>query len=122
MPLLDAIDAIARFESGRQWTIGYSGINLNGFPLTALGFPIWAGVQTKWGITHAAGGLQFEPGTWNRYGEMLQSWNFSQATQKAIGSLCFAHEGFQPWAPYNPKLAAFITANGGPSAFGLIPL
>jgi hypothetical protein len=28
----------------------------------------------------------------------------------AHGALCFAHEGFQPWAPYDPKLAAFITA------------
>lgn len=120
MALLDAIDTIARFESGRQWTIGYSNIDLKGFPLNQYGFPIWSGVQTKWGITHAAGGLQFQPGTWMRYAVILGAWNFSVATQKAVGGLCFATEGFQPWAPYDAKLATYIMANGGPSAFGLV--
>ena len=120
MALLDALDAIARFESGRNWTIGFGGIDLTGRPLDQYGFPIWSGVSTPWGVTHAAGGLQFEPATWHHYAAMIGAWNFSKATQLAVGALCFSREGFQPWAPYDAKLAAFITANGGPSAFGLV--
>jgi hypothetical protein len=120
MALLDAEDAVSRFESGRRPYVGYGGIDLAGRPLNQYGFPIWNGVLTKWGITHAAGLHQWEPGTWMRYGSMIGSWNFSVETQKAIFRVCFSIEGFQPWAPYDNKLAAFIMAHGGPAAFGIV--
>lgn len=120
MALLDALDAIARFESGRLPYVGFSGVDLTGRPLDQYGFPVWSGINTSFGITHAAGLYQFEPATWRGYAMMLGAWNFSVATQKAIAALCFSREGFQPWAPYDKKLSAFIMANGGPSAFGLV--
>jgi hypothetical protein len=120
MALLDALDAIARFESGRQPYIGFGDIDLTGRPLDQYGFPIWSGVGTSLGVTHAAGLYQFEPATWRGYAMLLGAWNFSVATQNAVAALCFTHQGFQPWAPYDSKLAAFIAANGGPSAFGLV--
>jgi hypothetical protein len=55
-----------------------------------------------------------------RYAIILGAWNFSVATQTAVCRLCFATEGFEPWAPYDPKLAALIAANGEPSYFGLL--
>lgn len=120
MLLLDARAAIRRFESGNKYTVGFGNVDLRGTALNQYGFPIWTGVQTKYGITHAAGAYQFEPGTWMEYAAILGAWNFSKDTQDAVAALCFSRRGFQDWAPYDTKLAAFIAANGGVSAFGLV--
>jgi hypothetical protein len=119
MPLFEPRIPIRRCESGDNYTIGFSGISLTPFPLDQWGFPIWPGVWTKWGITHAAGAYQFQPGTWRLYAQPLGIHDFSVTSQDAVAASCFQHQAFQPWAPYDAKLAAFITAKGGPSMFAI---
>lgn len=70
-PLIQALlNAISGGESGgpvsgNNLFLGYGGANLTGSQTNSFGFPIWAGVQTAYGPTHAAGIFQFEPGTFN---------------------------------------------------------
>lgn len=42
---------------------GYGNVDLSGAPTNSTGFPIWSGNAAA--NTHAAGGYQFQPGTWN---------------------------------------------------------
>ncbi|SRR5258707_9536332 len=119
MILLDPLAAIRHFESGDRYTIGYGDVSLKPFPLDQHGFPIWPGVWTKWGLTHAAGAYQDQPSLWHYYAAMLDIRDFSVASQDAVNTMVFRHEGFHPWAPYDARLAAFIVSKGGPRAFAL---
>jgi hypothetical protein len=90
--------------------------------LNAYGFPIWSGVHTPFGLTHAAGAYQFEPSTWMAYVILLGGSiipDFLPATQDAVASLCFTHRMFADWAPYDARLARYISAQGGLAAFAL---
>jgi hypothetical protein len=112
---LDPLDAIARFESSRNPNVGYGGTDLSNAPLDPNGFPIWGGKDNS----HAAGYLQFEPGTWAIYAPRLGITDFSLRSQLAVGAACYASRGFADWQPYNTKLSAFIKASGGAAAFSL---
>lgn len=53
-------------ESGGNYSIGTGGTDLSGAPVDSRGFPLWSGIQTVQGPSHAAGAYQFQPGTWQR--------------------------------------------------------
>jgi len=57
------------------------------------------------GKSRAAGGLQFEPGTWRRYASQLGIHDFSQRSQEMVGIAALLKEGAAPWAPYNQRLS-----------------
>lgn len=119
MSKLDPLPPIRHFESNSSYTIVFGGGSLENFPLDECGFPIWNGILTKWGITHAAGAYQFEPATWHYYAIPLGIKDFSVQSQNAVATVCFKQLAFAPWAPYDSRLAEYITSLGGPKAFAL---
>ena len=67
---------------------------------------------------HTAGGyFQITNSTWRRYASAVQgAGQFASAisapfeTQKAVAKQIFEHEGFGPWANYDPRLASALGA------------
>ena len=117
----DPLAAIGLYESGNDYNIGVGGVDLSNAPISALGFPIWSGT----GNSHAAGKYQCQPGTWNPVAKVLGIWDFSAESQDAVAAYLYNEQGFAPWEPYNPQLAAYITSVGGPAVFyqpGTIPI
>lgn len=58
------LSSLALGESGGDYSIGWGGTNLSGYPVDQYGFPKWSGKIGPDGISHAAGAYQFQPGTW----------------------------------------------------------
>lgn len=103
-----AAGLVAKYESDNRPYLGYGGADLSRAPLDEFGFPQWAGVQAKTGLTHAAGLFQFQPGTWRRYAEPLGIKDFSPESQLKVFNAAYAAEGFNPWRPYNTRLDAAL--------------
>lgn len=118
---LDPLASIGLYESGNDYNIGVGGVDLSGYPVSALGFPVWNGT----GNSHAAGRGQAEPGTWNPAARALGVWDFTPESQDAIMAYLYNTQGFGPWEPYDAPLAAYIASVGGPAAFyqpGALPI
>ena len=106
------------------YVIGTGGADLSKAALNENGFPIWEGHNGS----HAAGAYQFQPGTWAQYAPALGIKDFSPASQDAIFRAAYLDQGYAPWAPYNPRIAAAIkggagnvqVANNGPLPAGLL--
>jgi muramidase (phage lysozyme)/polyisoprenoid-binding protein YceI len=74
------LDVIAGPESGGQYNVLYGGGTFSDLSQ----FPHWQGAQGPAGTTHAAGGFQFEPATWNEAQQATGVPDFSpQSQQKA---------------------------------------
>ncbi len=101
-----AASLVKKYESKGNYNIGVGGTDLSSASRDENGFPIWAGVQTPKGITHAAGAYQFQPGTWATYAKPLGIKDFSPESQDKVFAAAYAKEGFAPWAPYNSNIAA----------------
>lgn len=86
------------------YVIGVGGTDLTNAKLDENGFPIWGGK----GDSHAAGAYQFQPKTWATYAKQLGIHDFSPASQDRVFAAAHAAEGWGPWAPFNPALAAAI--------------
>jgi hypothetical protein len=117
--LIDPRSPIRHYESDSIYTVGYSGANLRNYPRDQYGFPIWPGVWTKWGITHAYGAYQAQPAWWHYYAQLLGISEDTPANQDAMAAEAFRRRAFADWAPFDAKLAAYIVAQGGLSAFAL---
>jgi hypothetical protein len=96
---------LAALQSGENASgnpeLGYGGANLANAPTTANGFPIWSGVATSGGTTHAAGLYQFQPATWNSVANQL--------------GLNFQNPADQNEAAWDLASANYAQANGGAS-------
>lgn len=105
---------VKHYEGGDSYTKGYGGADLSNSPVDQYGFPIWEGNMGPQGISHAAGGYQFEPSTWHTYAKQLGITDFSPASQDKVFQAAYADQGTDPWLPYNTKLrAAYAAALGG---------
>lgn len=107
-----SLSLIKQYESGNNYSVGFGGTDLSSAKLDANGFPIWGGNKGPSGISHAAGAYQFEPATWAQYAKPLGITDFSPASQDKVAAAAFADQGWSPWAPYNPKLAAAAQQSG----------
>lgn len=86
------LHSLAQGESGGSpfaATVGVGGVNLDGAPTDAYGFPQWHG----YGNSHAAGIYQFEPATWdaeaNAYGL-----NFANPADQNAGAWYLAQDTY----------------------------
>ena len=82
-------------------SLGYGGTDLSTAPTNQYGFPLWGGVATSGGPTHAAGLYQFQPGTFDPIAAQL-GLNFQNP----------ADQNAAAWALASHNYAA---ANGGAS-------
>ena len=111
----DPLALIRQYESGGNYNLGWGNTDLSNAQLNEYGFPIWSGKPGPQGNSRAAGAYQFQPDTWRRYAEPLGIKDFSPASQDAVAAAAHKAEGFAPWAPYNPRLAAAIRSGGAAS-------
>lgn len=113
VPLPIAKALIRHYEASNNYNVGYTPpgqtpVDLSSAPLGADGFPQWDGNQGPQGNSRAAGGYQFEPGTWGPIAQKLGITDFSPQSQDAVADVALQKRGFKDWAPFNPKLAAAI--------------
>lgn len=102
--VLDALDAIERFESGGKNIPNYK----FGPGYTAQGhFQI---TNSTWKDIAKSAGIDL--------GVYPNAMSAPYDVQRQAAAALYQQRGFQPWAPHNPGLRGYIAANGGPSAFG----
>lgn len=86
--------SLAQGESGGNYSIGWGGTDLSGYPVDQYGFPKWSGGFADGRPTHAAGAYQFQPGTWSdiasRYGL-----NFQKKSDQDAGAWYLAQERYK---------------------------
>ncbi len=110
----DPASLVRKYESSDNYNVGVGGSDLSKAPLDDSGFPQWAGKMGPQGISHAAGGYQFQPGTWRPAAQRLGIHDFSPASQDAVfNEVSGGGKDLSPWLPYNPKLAAAVKQGGG---------
>lgn len=85
------LDAIAKGEGNAGYDQGFGYRDLSGFPRDKWGFPVWPGVRTRGGMTHAAGPYQFEPGTWLGVA-VMHSLDFRNDADQDAGAWYLAQE------------------------------
>ena len=111
----DTAALVRKYESGGNYNVGYGGADLSNAPLSATGFPQWPGKMGPSGISHAAGGYQFEPGTWNQYAKPLGITDFSPQSQDRVFQADYAQRGLRDWSSDKPLMAAAGGAAASPS-------
>ena len=84
------LDALAEGETdgtpgeGYDWLFGATKNNAPAHRFRDYtDFPVWDGVRGSWGVTHAAGRYQFQPGTYSRMAAKLHLPDFSPECQDA---------------------------------------
>lgn len=75
-------DPVAKREGISPYFILLGGGSFEHLPGDATGFPIWAGLHGSWGVSHAAGRYQFQPGTWASMAARLGLTNFRDPAQQ----------------------------------------
>ena len=111
MQLDPTAQLIATNEAGGRPFVGTGGVDLSMAPLDASGFPIWPGIQTPLGKSHAAGLFQMQPDLWHEFakpGEVFTNVDDQIAVERRVRDA----RGLAPWVPYNPRLAAQLGTKG----------
>jgi muramidase (phage lysozyme) len=75
-------DPVAKREGISPYFILLGGGSFEKMPRNVLGFPIWSGLSGSWGVSHAAGRYQFQPGTWAQQAVKLGLTDFSVPAQQ----------------------------------------
>lgn len=76
-------DPVAKREGISPYFILLGGGSFEHLPRNAIGFPIWNGLRGSWGVSHAAGRYQFQPGTYAAQAAKLGLTDFGPASQDA---------------------------------------
>jgi hypothetical protein len=91
-------------ESGGKPFVGYTPpgkplVDLSSAPLDDTGFPVWSGNRDpETGLmSHAAGILQFQPGTWRPIAKQLGIKDFSLESQVKVANELYKQQGLKPW-------------------------
>lgn len=87
------LGAIRATESNGDYHVGYSNVDLSGYPVDAYGFPQWGGKTTSSGPTHAAGAYQFQPGTWKSVASKYNL-NFQSKADQDAGAWYLAQSDY----------------------------
>ena len=110
----DPASLVKKYESSGNYNVGYGGADLSGAPHDAYGFPQWAGKMGPAGISHAAGGYQFEPATWDPAAQKLGIHDFSPQSQDAVfNEVSKGGTDLSAWAPYNANLRHALSQGMG---------